>query len=154
MDIFPQQKDELMLDRLTIVQYFVTLPPMFRSSRKVIAVLMLLWLPLFNGSALAATVSMQTQQEKCHEAAVSHAMHHMNMDGHHQHHGEMPSTTDEHSPSCNTCGVCHLACTGYLAVASVEVVAMQTAARETTPYLVAFRSVTFVPLLPPPLVRA
>ncbi len=76
------------------------------------------------------------------------------MGEHHQHHGEIPATPDEHSPSCSTCGVCHLACTGYLAVPGVELVAVQTAAREITPYLVVFHSVTSVPLVPPPLVRA
>lgn len=150
----PAVKNQGLSYRLTIALYFATLRAMSHLSRKLIAVLMLLWLPLFNGSALAATVSMQTQQEKCHESTAPHAMHHMNMDGHHQHHGDTPSTSNEHNPSCNTCGVCHLACTGYMAVAGVAVVAVQTAARETTPYLVAFRSVTSVPLLPPPLVRA
>lgn len=130
---------------------------MFRSSRKFIAVLMLLWLPLSGGSALAATVSMQMPQGKCHEAAMSQAMSQAmshDMGEHHQHHGKMPATTDEHSPSCSACGVCHLACTGYLAVPGVEPVALQTAAHEITPYLVVFHSVTSVPLVPPPLARA
>lgn len=127
--------------------------PMFHSSRKFVAVLMLLWLPLFSGSALAASVSMQLAQGGCHEAASSQTMPDMDMDEHQQH-GEMPTTTDEHSPSCSACGVCHLACTGYLAVPSAEPVAVQTAARETTPYLVAFHSFTSAPLVPPPLVRA
>lgn len=127
---------------------------MFRSSRKFIALLMLLWLPLSSGSALAATVSMQMPQGKCHEAVMSQAMSHENMGEHHQHHGKMPATTDEHSPSCSACGVCHLACTGYLAVPGVELVAVQTTAREITPYLVVFHSFTSVPLVPPPLARA
>jgi hypothetical protein len=130
--------------------------PMFRSSRKFIAVLMLLWLPLFTGGALAASVSMQLPQGSCHEASMSQTMSHegMDMGEHHQHRGEMPTTTDEHSPSCSACGVCHLACTGYLAVPSVELVAVQTTAREITPYLVVFHSFTSAPLVPPPLVRA
>lgn len=127
---------------------------MFRSSRKFIALLMLLWLPLSSGSALAASVSMQMPQGKCHEAAASQAMSHESMGEHHQHHGEMPATTDEHRPPCSACGVCHLACTGYLAVLGVEPVAVQTAAREITPYLVVFHSITSVPLVPPPLARA
>lgn len=125
---------------------------MFRSSRKFIAVLLLLWLPVFTGSALAASVSMQTQQGKCHEAAMSHEA--MDMGEHHMHHGDnMPSSPDEHSQSCSACGVCHLACTGYLAVPGPDMVAMQSAAREATPYLVVFHSFTSVPLLPPPLAR-
>jgi hypothetical protein len=127
---------------------------MIRSSRKFVAVLMLLWLPLFSGSAMAATISMQLQQGGCHEAAASQNMPDMDMAEHHQHHEGMSSAADEHSPSCSACGICHLACTGYLAVPVVELVAAQTAAREITPYLVAFHSVTSVPLLPPPLARA
>jgi hypothetical protein len=114
---------------------------------------MLLWLPVFTGSALAASVSMQLPQGEYHEAAMSHEgmnmdMTNMNMDEH------QPLPAGEHSPSCSACGVCHLACTGYLMVPGVSIAAVQTAAREITPYLVAFHSVTTVPLLPPPLVRA
>jgi len=116
---------------------------------------MLLWLPVFTGSALAASVSMQLPQGECHDAAMSHEAMNMNMDmtnmdmGDHQ-----PVPAGNHSPSCNDCGVCHLACTGYLAVTGVSAAVVQTAAREITPYLVVFNSVTSVPLLPPPLVRA
>jgi hypothetical protein len=127
---------------------------MSRLSRKFVAVLMLLWLPLFSGSALAATVSMQMQRGGCHDAAAAQVMSHEDMGEHHQHHGEMPAAADEQGPACNSCGVCHLACTGYLAVPSAELVAVQTAAREITPYLVVFHSFTSAPLVPPPLVRA
>ncbi len=115
---------------------------------------MLLWLPLFSGSAMAATISMQMPQGSCHDAAASQTMSDMDMGEHHQHHGEMPATTDEHSPSCSACGVCHLACTGYLAVPGVGLAAVQATVRENTPYLVVFHSFTSAPLVPPPLVRA
>ncbi len=134
---------------------------MNRFIKKITAVLMLLWLPVFTGNALAASVSMQLPQGECHDAAMSHEamnmdmamdmnmdMTNMNMDEHQQ----VPA--GEHSPSCNDCGICHLACTGYLSVPGVSIAAVQTAAREITPYLVVFNSVTSVPLLPPPLVRA
>lgn len=132
---------------------------MTRSTRKFIAVIMLLWLPVFTGSALAASVSMQLPQGECHEAAMSHEamdmdmsmdmdMAGMDMDEH------QPVPAGEHGPSCNDCGICHLACTGYLTVPGVSIAAVQTAAREITPYLVVFHSVASVPLLPPPLVRA
>jgi hypothetical protein len=126
---------------------------MTRFAQKFIAVLMLLWLPVFTGSALAASVSMQMQQGECHEAAASQTMSHEDMGEHHQHHSEMPAAADEHSPSCSACGVCHLACTGYLAVPGVAM-AVQVTARESTPFLLAFHSVTTTPLLPPPLARA
>lgn len=116
---------------------------------------MLLWLPIFTGNALATAMTMQLAQGECIEAAMSPEAMNMAMDmGEHQHHGGMPAPVDEHSPSCNDCGVCHLACTGYLAVPGVSIAALQTAVREITPFLVVINSVTTVPLLPPPLVRA
>ncbi len=124
-------------------------------SRKFVAVLMLLWLPVFTGSALAASVSMQLSQGSCHESVASQTMSHAGMDmgEHHMHHGEMPAPSDEHSPSNSVCGVCHLACTAYLAVPIVSIAAAPSVAGEITPYLVVYNSVTTVPLLPPPLVR-
>ncbi len=133
---------------------------MLRLSRKFIAVLMLLWLPVFTGSALAASVLMQLPQNGCNSAAMSHEtvdMSAMDMSAvgtdceHRTHQGEMPAPAGDHG----NCGVCHLACTAYLAVVpSAEKFAAQAAARETIPYLVVFNSVTTIPLLPPPLARA
>jgi hypothetical protein len=120
---------------------------MLRSCRKLIAVLMLMWLPIFTGSALAASISMQLPHGGCNDAAMSETM---DMGEHPMHHDEMPAPAGDQS----TCGVCHLACTGYLAVPGADMPAVQTAAREATPYLVVFDSVTSTPLLPPPLVRA
>ncbi|HLP97382.1 MAG TPA: DUF2946 family protein [Sideroxyarcus sp.] len=125
---------------------------MSRLYRKTVAVLMLLWLPLSGGSALAATISMQLQQGGCHEMTA--AMSHDDMGEHHQHHGDMSAAADEQTPSCNACGICHLACAGYLAVPGSATVAAQPAALEATPYLLSYISVSSAPLVPPPLVRA
>jgi len=127
---------------------------MLRLTRKFVAVLMLMWLPIFTGSALAASVSMQLPQSGCNKDVMSQAMSgetmDMNMDEHAMHQGKMPAPAGEH----NTCGVCHMACTAYLAVPGVDIPVAQIAAREITPYLVVFHSFTSAPLLPPPLVRA
>lgn len=82
-----------------------------------------------------------------HEGTEAHYM-----GAHHLHHGDVPSTADEHSPSCSA--VCHLACTGYLAVPGIELAAAPTIACDDTPYLVVFDSFTSAPLVPPPLARA
>lgn len=119
---------------------------MHNTFRKFVAILMLLWLPLFSGSALAATVSMQMQSGSCHDEF----MHMSDMDMGAQH-DEMPATDEHDSSSCSS--VCHLACTGYLVVPTMALVAVQTFSSVVTPYLVSFRSITFAPLLPPPLVR-
>jgi hypothetical protein len=135
---------------------------MSRLSRKFVAVLMLLWLPLSGGSALAATVSMQAQQGACHEAAMPE-MHHADAGDHQHHHAEasaaqdaqdQTASNDQPASSCNACGVCHLACSGYLAEPGVADVAAQVAAQPVTPYLVSFHSITSTPQVPPPLVRA
>lgn len=117
---------------------------MSRLTQKIIAVLLAVWLPLFSGSALAASVSMQMPAGHCQDETMSMAdMGDMDMSAHH-----MSDTSDQHAPACDSCGLCHLACTA--AVPSV-VVAAQTAACDVTPYAVSFRSFTSAPLLPPPL---
>jgi hypothetical protein len=132
---------------------------MSRLSRKFVAVLMLLWLPLFSGSALAATVSMQAQRGACHEAAMQE-MHHADAGDHRHHHAEASAVQDQTAShdqadtSCNACGVCHLASSGYLAEPGVADVAAQAAAQPVTPYLVSFHSITSTPLVPPPLACA
>lgn len=120
---------------------------MSRSLGKFIAILMLLWLPLFSGSALAAAVAMQMPNGSCHETAMQMEATDMDMDmGDHDGH---ISVTDEHGNSCNA--LCHLACTGYLGVVGVTVISAHATERQITPYLVSFRSITSVPLVPPPL---
>ena len=126
---------------------------MSRSYRKFVALLLLLWLPLSGASALAATVTMQMQHAGCKENVTLQQMPHAHM-GEHQHHSKMHAAADEHKQSCNACGVCALAGIGYLATPNVEMAALPTVAHEHTPYLVAYRSFTSAPLVPPPLVRA
>ena len=119
---------------------------------------MLLWLPLFSGSALAASLAMQAQQGDCHQTAMQHgedmSMHHhdaaMDQAATHDH----SAAQDQTDSSCNACGVCHLACSGYLAVPGLAAPDMPQAVAATTPYTVSFHSVTSTPLVPPPLVRA
>jgi hypothetical protein len=127
--------------------------PMSRLTRKFVAVLMLLWLPIFTGSALAASVSMQLQRGTCHEATAPTAMSHADMGDHHQHHSEAPTVADQQDTSCSACGICHLACTGYLVAPSGKTAAEQAASLESTPFLVVFSSFTSAPLDPPPLAR-
>lgn len=131
---------------------------MSKLTRQFVAVLMLLWLPLSGAGALAATISMQAQQGDCHEAAMTQ-MQHDGMEAHGQHHVDDAAmqhdqADSEQGASCNACGVCHLAGSGYLAVPGVDGIGAPAPARTVTPYDVAFRSTTFTPLLPPPLVRA
>lgn len=123
---------------------------MSRSFRQFIAVLLAIWLPLAGGNALAASMSMQLPAGHCQDESMQMTdMGDMDMSAHHA-----SDADDGHNPSCNICGVCHLACSGYLAVHGIAVAAAQVAARQVTPYAVSFHSITSTPLVPPPLARA
>lgn len=118
---------------------------MSRLTRKFVAVLMLLWLPLFTGSALAASEAMQLRSS-CQGMDMS-AMQHQ-MSGHHH----AASTKHvQQGTSCNDCGVCHVACGSYLAAPALELAVGLPAGLPSTPYLVSFSSFTPALLDPPPL---
>ncbi len=125
---------------------------MSRLTRKLVAVLMLLWLPIFTGSALAASVSMQLQRGTCHEVAASSGMSHEDSE-HHQHQSEAPTVTDEQDTSCSACGMCHLACTSFLIAPSAGTATEQATSLGSAPFFVVFSSFTSAPLDPPPLAR-
>ena len=110
--------------------------------RKLIAVLLAIWLPLFSGSAQAASVSMQMPHGSCHEMEAMQDM----IDQ------QQSPVHDQHS--CTACGVCHLVCSGYLAVQEITASTLQSTGTFMTPYLFSFRSITSIPLLPPPLAQA
>ena len=117
---------------------------MSRLTKKIIAVFLAIWLPLFGGSALAASVQMASHHH-CQDRMMSD----MGTGAYH-----LSDAADEHNPTCDACAVCHLACTGYLAVPGVGMPPEQApAAHGITPYLLAFHSFTSAPLLPPPLAR-
>jgi hypothetical protein len=129
---------------------------MSQSTRKFIAVLLAIWLPLFSGSVLAASVTMQLHNGTGPYAAMQgmqngdacEQQHTMSADG--QNHSVMP---DHHGKSCTTCGVCHLACSSYLAVSSLDGLAVHQADDSVVFYVLSFNSISSVPLLPPPLAR-
>lgn len=123
---------------------------MSRLSRKIIAVLFAIWLPLFSGSALASSIVMQVPSGHCQDESMQMAdMEDIEMSAMHA----MSGDADEKAPACNSCAVCHLACTAYLAVPTTSLPAVQISARVATPYLLSYRSITSAPLLHPPLAR-
>ena len=141
---------------------------MFPFARKFIAVLLALWLPLFSGSVLAASVSMQLHSGQFHagqshsEQALNKAVADMPQDMQHGDSCEQQfsgsadthaSSHDHHDHKCTACGVCHLACSGYLAVSDLSGLTRQQPDSVLTTYLLSFNSVSSIPLLPPPLAR-
>ncbi|MEO8332535.1 MAG: DUF2946 domain-containing protein [Gallionella sp.] len=138
---------------------------MLRPIRKFVAVLLAIWLPLFSGSALAASVAMQTTSGDCHPVAaqaIQHHAHHVSTSHHHDQiyhdqmaasHDQSPGQQDQQNPSCKDCGVCHFACSGYLATVAIDVTEALVLAQTYISSTTQFQSFTSAPLDPPPLSR-
>lgn len=133
---------------------------MSHSVRKFVAVLLALWLPLFSGSVMAASVAMQLDMATSHHRASDAAdegatmdMSHCEMSAAADDLEEHPAAPDQPHHQCSACGICHLACSGYLAVSALNGLSIQQAGSAPVGYLLSFESVTSIPLLPPPLVQ-
>jgi len=135
---------------------------MISLARKFVAVLLAVWLPLFSGNALAVSMVMQTKGGDCDvvQLVSPPSQHvpdlHMHM-SHVQPVANEHHSADQHDSqgsSCNNCGVCHIACSGYLAAVTVEVAGIQLTTRAYTPSSSQFQSHTSAPLDPPPLALA
>ncbi len=132
--------------------------PMFRATRKFIAVILAIWLPLFSGNALAMSVAMQAMRGDCHStAAQQDELHCASTVQQHAHHDQLAAEQDQSTShqgnAGDDCGTCHLACCGYLAAASIEVMGAQPSAMLYLPATAQFQSITSTPLDPPPLAR-
>lgn len=125
---------------------------MSRLAQKILAIMFAIWLPLFSGSAMATSVAMQLPSGHCQDDSIAMAdMDSSGMDLGDMH--QMSDPSDEHTPACSICAVCHLACTAYLAVLPLDMSAVQAGALEFTPFQATFFSVSSAPLLHPPLAR-
>ena len=137
---------------------------MISPARKFVAVLLAVWLPLFSGNALAVSMVMQTKGGDCDvmQQVSPPSQHvpdlHMHMHMNHvQPVADEPHSAGQHDSqgsSCNNCGVCHIACSGYLAAVTVEVAGIQLTTQAYTPSSIQFQSHTSAPLDPPPLALA
>lgn len=106
---------------------------MSRTFKKLLAILLALWLPLFSGNILAAAMHVPAHGA-CHEMAA--------MQDSHTH-----ANQDADQKPCN----CHQACCCYLGVQEISVSAALQTADSIPPYLFSFHTVSSIPLLPPPL---
>ena len=118
--------------------------------RKLIALLLAVWLPLFSGSVLAASVSMQLHDVASSSSVAMQAMPQgepceQHMAAPHDH----AAMQDHHG--CAACTVCHLAGGVYLAVSHLDELTMSRSGAAVDLYLLSFNSITSIPLLPPPL---
>jgi hypothetical protein len=135
---------------------------MFHLPRKFVAVLLAVWLPLFSGYALADSIVMQNMHGDCHGAQrVSHPSQHVSDLHQHMHHVQLAANEhqssgqlDSQGSTCNNCGVCQIACSGYLAAVTIDVVDAQPSSQSFTLFSTQFQSFTSAPLVPPPLALA
>jgi hypothetical protein len=136
---------------------------MFSPPRKFVAVLLAVWLPMFSGYALADSIVMQNMHGDCH--GVQQVMHpSQQVSDLHQHMHHVQPGASEHQPAgqhdsqssstCNNCGVCQIACSGYLAAVTIDVVEVQPSLQSFTLFSTQFQSFISAPLVPPPLARA
>lgn len=123
--------------------------------KKSIAVLLLLWLPLFSASAVAESLAMQLQRGDCHESAeMMMSMSHDDMMDHGMMHHEAMQTSSEDDASCTSCAICHVACSAFLDVPAVAMQLIETGSQPVSFIPETFVSHLSAPLDPPPLVAA
>jgi hypothetical protein len=139
---------------------------MIRPIRKFVAVLLAIWLPLFSGSALAASVAMQTVSGDCHPVTVQpnqQHTHHISTTHQHDllHNDQLDASLhkaavqhDQQNSSCKDCGVCHFACSGFLATVAIKATEIRLSTRTYATSSTQFQSYTSAPLDPPPLALA
>ena len=123
---------------------------MFARSKKFIALVLAIWLPLFSGNALAMSVAMHGGGQP---VLVQQDLH--------QSHQHQSNTSQDHSAShhaqqksdCNKCGVCHFACSGYISAATIILAEAQPYSVPSSFLSATFQSFASAPLVPPPLAR-
>jgi len=134
---------------------------MSHATGKFIAMILAIWLPLFSGNALAASVAMQSMAGDSHSAVMSQGEHqshcasamqqHTNHDQHDN--NLLQATYAQQDTESGDCGTCHLACCGYMATASMKVIDDRLPAQLFPSVSTQFQSITPAPLDPPPLAR-
>lgn len=123
---------------------------MQRSTKKFVAVFIAIWLPLFSGNALAVSVAMQVMSGADHAVV---AMEGEQCPHHVLNHDQSAGLQDQQNAGCGSTGICHLACCGYMATASIKVPVDQPFALSFAPASNQFQSIALTPLDPPPLAR-
>jgi len=130
--------------------------------KKLIAILLAIWLPLFSGNALAGSVAMQSMGGSCHAAVAQqneYRSHHASAA--HEHQAQLAANPDlpsgyqgQPNTSCKNHAICHLVCCGYVANSTLIVIAEQQPDIAFTPYLVTPHTLTLPLFDPPPIARA
>ena len=131
--------------------------------RKYLSLLIAIWLPLFTGSALAASVTMQMTSDDCPPLLAKETRFHPSQSPslhHHEMHqidllarGDDPASgqQNQQNTSCKDCSVCHFACGGYLATEALKMTEPLLSTQEYSVQSTRFISYTSPPQDPPPL---
>jgi hypothetical protein len=136
---------------------------MFRLSRKFVALLLAVWLPLFSGNALAVSVAKRTMSGDCHThtmmAAQSgdHPSQYLSAADYRDQFAASQDREAVHGDQQNSshdCGVCQLACCGYVATLAIKVAEVQSLAQTFMLSSTQFQSITLPLFDPPPIARA
>ena len=145
---------------LTAVKDFVRLYLMILPFRKFIAVVLAIWLPVLSGSALASSVAMQAMDSDCHLAGVQlreYSPQQLSASHHHDQfaasHSQETGQHDQQDSSCKNCGVCHFACSGFMAALSIAETKNQVLIPGYTLFSTDFQSFSSAPPNPPPVAR-
>ena len=139
-------------DALTKRAAFPTLATMSMRSRKFIAVLLLLWLPLFSAIAVAESLAMQLQRGDCHEPAeMMMTMSHDDMMDHGMMHHEAMQSSEDDGSSCTSCAICHVACSAFVDAPVMAMQLIETGSQPVRSIPETFVSHLSAPLDPPPL---
>ena len=129
------------LPSLRAVTSHATLNNMYKTMRRYLAIFLMLWLPIFSGSALAMM--------SCPHM-MSHDMSSMSMSDQADHRNHDPAPADKNL-NCDQCGLCQIACSPGLTATLSPAVSDMTSVENAT-RLRLFRSIVLPLLDPPPLV--
>lgn len=114
---------------------------MSKTLRQSLAIFLMLWLPIFSGSALAMVSCPHMTSHDMSMSAAEHA----------DHGNAQSQQQQENSLSCDQCGLCQVACSPGLIASLNPSITAASSVENATP-LSLFRSITLPPLDPPPLV--
>ncbi len=114
---------------------------MSKTLRQSLVIFLMLWLPIFSGSALAMVSCPHMMSHDMTMSAAEHA----------DHSNAQSQQQQENSLSCDQCSLCQVACSpGLTASLNPSITAASSVENATT--LSLFRSITLPLLDPPPLV--
>jgi len=116
---------------------------MSKTLRQSLAIFLMLWLPIFSGSALAMMPCSHMMSQDASMSSAGQADH-CNM--------SQPAQPENSDSSCDQCGQCHVACSPGITSSLCTSVTTAASAEHPTP-IALFHSVTLPLLDPPPLVR-